>query len=363
VPPLTSTLNQRWPTVDLGAWRQLTTSDPTSTPFATAGWLGPWWRHWGEGLEPWTITVHDDDGQLVGAAPLARGRRRGARVLLGAGTVVGNHWDVLAAPHLRHEVVSAVAAVLAERASAWDALVLDRLPDDSSTPEVLAAAIGVSPHEREGVPSPRTALAASMEDQLAELRSGARRKVRRCLERLDAGVIEVTIVTDPEELPGFVEEWQALRVDAWAARGRSINPEHASERFRAFTLDAVREMLPEGQVLARRFHHGGRCVALAIDFEDERTAYYWLNGYEPRHQDLRLGYTVVVDGMRRAIAEGRRTYDFMLGDEAYKFELGGDGRALRSVVLTNRRQRSRVTRSAIQGLDGARARRMSSAQR
>jgi CelD/BcsL family acetyltransferase involved in cellulose biosynthesis len=116
-------------------------------------------------------------------------------------------------------------------------------------------------------------------------------------------------------------------------------------------------MLPEGQVLVRRFHHVGRCVAVAIDFQDERTAYYWLNGYEPRHQDLRLGYTVVVDGMRRATAEGRATYDFMLGDEAYKFELGGDDRALRSVVLTNRRARSRLTRATVEALDRARRRR------
>lgn len=333
------------PLEDLAAeWAALFAADPEATPFQSPAWAVAWWRHFGPGLEPFVLTVRED-GALVGLAPLVLGGRGPFRVLRGLGAGVGNYWDVIAAPAQRAAVARASAEHLRAEAGRWDLFDVDRFPPGSPTPAALAAA-GLRVHDRPSIVAPMLALPPAFDDYLAGLSSNRRGKVRRYLRPLDKGEVEVAFVTEPGEIAAAVAAWQRLRIAWWAARDRAMDPEHASERFLAFTTDVMTALVADGLGIVRRFVREGEVIGVALDFVDATTMYYWLNGFDPAHAKLRLGHGVIAGGIRDAIDRGLVAYDFMVGSEGYKYEYGATDRELGGLIATSGRLRSRAALGA-----------------
>jgi len=328
----------------LAEWEALYAADPAATPFTSPWWARAWCRHWADGQDSWLVTVRDR-GRLVGLAPLALRRRGPARVLFGLGTVVGNYWDVLAAPDSRNEVLGVVARALDDRSADWDVVVLDRLPQGSRTPSTLGHA-SLALRTRQPTPYLGMALPASLDAYLATVSAKARSAIRKRLRSVDNGEIALRQIDDPGELPTAVDTWQAMRSQWWSERGRSMNPEHASPRFRDFTIDAFQALVPAGRALVWEFTHEGEVVGIAFNFVDPRCFYHWLGAFDPGHQRLRLGQLVIALGIRSSIDAGRTYYDFMLGDESYKHAYGPVMRQAPSFVIGNRRLRSRTALEA-----------------
>ncbi|MCW2967032.1 MAG: hypothetical protein JWM71_804, partial [Solirubrobacteraceae bacterium] len=329
----------------LAEWAEVFASDGRATPFTSPTWAEVWWRHWSEGYEPWVVTVREPDGRLAGLAPLVLGRRGPVRILRGLGTSVGNYWDVLAAEASREAVTAAFAGFLREQRAAWDLFDMDRFPPGSGTPEALSAA-GLKLRERPSILAPWVTLPATWDEYLATLSSNRRAKLRRHLRPLDSGDVTVSYLREPGEIAAAVERWQAFRTAWWEARGQAINPEHASERFRAFTAEVVAALVAQDMAVVREFRMDGEVIDIAMDFVDHSTLYSWLNGFEPRHGKLRMGHVEVTHCIRASIERGLSGYDFMVGTEPYKYEYRAVDRRLRWVVVGNASLRSRALAAA-----------------
>jgi CelD/BcsL family acetyltransferase involved in cellulose biosynthesis len=321
-------------------WTALFASDPEATPFLSFPWLSAWCRHWAGDGAPWVLRVQDEK-RLVGLAALFSQRRGGLRLLRGLGVGVGNHWDVIATPEDREHVLAAVARALRERSSEWDALFLDKLPEDSGTEAALCEA-GLRLSRQARWASPRITLPDTFDEYLAGLSRNRRWRIRRSLQVVDGGDLRVSPVSGPGELRQAIARWQALRVEWWSKRERSINPEHGSERFLAFTEEAIIAMAAEGLALVCEVHHRDELIGVTIDFIDSSTFYYWLWGFDSRSEELRPGHTLIAYRIRWSIETGRRYFDFMIGDEPYKYDYAPEDRAVLSMGFGNHRVRSRA---------------------
>lgn len=324
-----------------GGWSALWESDPTATPFASSQWLTAWCSHWAEGGRPWILLVYDGK-RLAGAAPFLLRRRGGLRLLNGLGVGVGNYWDVIAAPEDRAEVVAAVAAELAGRSGEWDAFFLDKLPEESATIAAVQKA-GLRTESVARMVSPRIELPDTFEDYLMTLSSKRRRDIRRCLDKFDGGELTMRSLSEPRELRAAIERWQALKVQWWKRREQPMNPEHASTRFREFTVDAISAMVPLGLASVWEMSRDGEVVAVAIGLLDESTYYGWLFGFDWRLEDLRPGHLVIAYGIRWTVEQRLRYYDFMLGSESYKYHYAPRDRAVLMATVGSPRLRSRAT--------------------
>ena len=69
-------------------------------------------------------------------------------------------------------------------------------------------------------------------------------------------------------------------------------------------------------------------VAAAFGFQDERAYYLYNSAYDPRAAAASPGAVLVDSLVQRAIAAGLERFDFLKGDEPYKFRLGGRPRPL-----------------------------------
>jgi CelD/BcsL family acetyltransferase involved in cellulose biosynthesis len=252
---------------------------------------------------------------------------------------------VLALPDRRAAVAEAVAGMVAERAREWDAIALGGVP--------VGAALGAALEEadlrvdrRAPVPHPGIELPGSFDEYLAGLPAKRRKDLRRHLRRLDEGQLERRELIEPGEISAAIDRWQDLRVRWWRARGRELHPEHAGPRFREFLRDLMRLLVPARLGLVWEYRHRDELVGVELSLVTERCFYAWLDGYEPRAARLGLGKVAVGDGIRSSIAAGRSCFDFMVGDESYKYWYGAHEHYCEWLMASHRGPRSRAARLA-----------------
>lgn len=328
----------------LPEWEGLFAADPDATPFASAGWARAWWPHWAGPALPWIVTVRDS-GHLVGLAPLVLRPRGPFRILAPLGRHPSNYWDILARPELRQEVAAGVSEEIARRSHEWDAVMLSALPQGAPIENALTAQ-GLAVRRRAPVPYPGIELPASFDEYLEGLPRKRRKDLRRHLRRLDEGDVECREIQEADDLRRSIDRWQELRVQWWKQRGKDMNPEHGSERFRAFMHDLVQLLVPSELAAVWEFRRDGAVLGVEINLVDERQFYAWLDGYDPAAAHLGLGKTAVGEGIRSSIAAGRAYYDFMVGAEEYKYWYGARDRHCSWLMLTNRGLRSRLANVA-----------------
>lgn len=324
-----------------GEWQTLFAASPAATPFMAPSWARAWWTHWGAGMHPLTIATREGE-QLVGLATLALMRRGPLRILTTVGMEPGDYWDLLALPGRSAEVAELVAAELARRRGTWDALILRGLPPDSSFPRALTEA-GLNVIRRSPLAAPAIELPERYETYVQRLPAGRRQNLRRHLKRLDSGEVALREIADPAEVPAALERWRGFRREQWQAAGRTIDPEHVSQRFLAFMTDAVSALLPTGTALVWEFSSEQRVVGTYVNFADADAYYWYLGGFAPAATSLGLGKIAIAHGIRASIAAGRRRYDFTRGPEPYKYWYGAEDRFLHSLVVGTGHPRSRFT--------------------
>ena len=185
---------------------------------------------------------------------------------------------------------------------------------------------------------------------------GRRGNLRRHLRRLDEGEVELREVRDPSELPRALARWQELRQLQCDERGRSLNPMHRTDRFRAFLLEAVQALVPAGQALVWEFRVAGQTAGIYVNFVDSRSFYWYLGGFDPAHAALGIGKIAIAAGIRQSIEKGRARYDFTRGPEPYKYWYGATDRQAPSIVVGSSRPRSRAALVCARGENARRAR-------
>jgi CelD/BcsL family acetyltransferase involved in cellulose biosynthesis len=298
------------------------------------------------------VTVRDS-GRLVGLAPLVLARRGPFRVLTELGRPPGNYWDVLAEPPVREAVGELAMRAVLDHSDEWHALLLGGVRTGSATERALLSG-GLRLRTRHPVPYPGIELPATFDEYLAGLPRKRRKDLRRHLRRLDDGRLELRDVTHPDDLNATIDRWQDIRVRWWRHRGKRMDPEHASIRFRDFMRELVVLMVPRGLAQVWELRHDGEVVGVEVNLTDRHAYYSWMGAYDPGVSHLGLGKLAIGESIRESIEAGRDYYDLMVGDEDYKYWYGATDRHCRWTMAGSGRLLSRATLAAGAAADRAR---------
>jgi CelD/BcsL family acetyltransferase involved in cellulose biosynthesis len=60
---------------------------------------------------------------------------------------------------------------------------------------------------------------------------------------------------------------------------------------------------------------------------------YYNSGFDPERSQLRPGLVLLAGVIRAALEEGAEEFDFLLGDESYKFRFAEDSRTVHNVTV------------------------------
>lgn len=347
-------------TFDRGAWDALANATPWATPFSRWSFHRAWWDAYGPNAHDDTLALVDaSSGELVGIAPLMHRHEVEAgdaaahtalrsdpvapltpvaptatAVFFGA-SYHADYATLLVPPGELPAAAEAVAAWLASPTpasgggpTAWDAVDLRRLRCGDPAADELAAAFlrreaeeGWTLNvEREDVcPVVTLPAGATFESFLDGLGKKERHEIRRKVRRAEgAGEVRLDRSDDPlADLDAFID----LHQRRWGADG--LFPPTAgggaSRRFvrRLFELAGM-----DGHVHLSFLTVAGRRIAAGIHLEDRTGILYYNAGVDPDARELSPGVVLVARYIADAIERGHRRFDFLRGDEPYKYEWG-----------------------------------------
>jgi CelD/BcsL family acetyltransferase involved in cellulose biosynthesis len=274
---------------------------PMTGPFTRRPFLEAWWRHRGEG-DP--LLVEGDDALL----PLR----------LAGGTV-----RFVGEPDLTdyHSPLGPAGASLVEVFAGGlrpgSRLVLDSLPAEAADPlEAGLAAAGLAVRREVHEVAAVLDLPGDYDSYLGGLSGKQRHEVRRKRRRFEEALGPPVLARAPDRFGDFARMHRA----APGEKG-----EFLTDDLEAFFADLL--AMP-GTVLDVLLTTDGAPLAAAFGFEDGDAYYLYNSAFDPGAGTASPG-TVLVDLLiERAIGAGLRRFDFLKGDEPYKFRLGAVPRPL-----------------------------------
>ena len=317
-------------------WNRLVEQSVADTPFSRYEYLSEWWKTLGGG--EWTavelvLVSATENDQLIGIAPLFIADYDGQRALLLVGSIeISDYLDLIVREGDLPRFLSGLMDFLSSQEdNNWSALDWYNLPDDSPTLALLkteAEQRGWTHHEEVYRPTPRIPLNGSFDEYLSRIDKKQRHEIRRKLRRVEESgrgrfyVVEKSADIEPE-LKAFFD----LMIQ---------DPSKAS-----FLHPAMREQMT---VTIRAAHAQGylwlgfldvdgvkTAASLNLDYKNKLWGYN--SGVSRAHMELSPGWVLLAYTIQWCCENGRYEFDFMRGDEEYKYRFGGVNRYVMRVKV------------------------------
>jgi CelD/BcsL family acetyltransferase involved in cellulose biosynthesis len=304
-------------------WQHLIEGCSEPTFFDQQTWQKTWWSEFGGESELKLFLVRADSGDVNMIAPMMIDGS--AISFLGSTDLVDYH-DFLTRDRLSPGCIEALVEAVSEM-SQIKTISLQSLPGNSPTitqfREAAENAGWKVEIEQEDV-APRFDLPATWDEYLAGLRKKDRHELRRKLRRLEAaGEVRQVELRTPEEVEDAMGDFMELHRMSTPDKNEFMTPER--EQF--FTRIAI-ELAHENTTRLCFLEVDGEKVATSLSFVCREVRYLYNSGYNPVHSKLSVGLLNHALAIKSSIEDGHRVFDFMRGNESYKYHLGGIDRQI-----------------------------------
>ncbi len=348
------TLHNNFSELDPVEWNTLLAESITVVPFLRYEYLSTWWATCGGGewqqAELALVSAREND-RLIGIAPLflteqsprsetEQGKGQQALMLIGS-IEISDYLDLIVRADDLQRFLSELLDLLASdstlawsRASTGSACNLDwyNLPDDSPTLAALEAESAkrgwdftVEPFR----PSLFVPLPGDFEEYLAGIDKKQRHEIRRKIRRAEADERNVRwyIVEDEATLEAEIEDFLALMAND------HHKEDFLTEVMRAQMRTSVHAAFKAGWLQLAFLEVDGRKAAGYLNFDYGNRIWVYNSGLDFDYGDLSPGWVLLGYLLQWANENGRSEFDFMRGDEDYKYKFGGIKRDVMRVMV------------------------------
>lgn len=320
-------------------WNGLLFSSASHVPFLRNEYLCTWWSGLGGGEweagELFVITARDSSGQLVGIAPFFSARNReGSPALMFLGSIeISDYLDLIAPPDTLDGFAEQLLVYLENQVPPQN-LVLDlyNLLESSPTLPALEAAASRTGWQFSTQPlqqCPYIPLPGDWETYLAGIDKKQRHEIRRKMRRAEEYTLPVRcyLVEDGDLLDAEIEAFFELMA-------KDVNKESfLTPRMRQQMKQIIQLAFDLGWLQLAFIEVGGRKAAayLNLDYDDQIWVYN--SGYDPQFRDISPGWVLLAYMIKQANQKERRIFDFLRGNEEYKYRFGAiDRRVMRAML-------------------------------
>jgi CelD/BcsL family acetyltransferase involved in cellulose biosynthesis len=358
--------------IDRSTWDAVAARNPWATVFSGWAFQRAWWDAYGANAHEETLVLrragaapggepvaivplmhrhevepddalthtnmrHGTEAELTPVEPTATAVFFGASYHADYATVLASAADLPA-------VADAVADHLADPAGRrrWDVVDLRRLRCGDPAADALAAALGAREMregwtlnvEREDVcPVVDLSHSTDIEAFLSTLGKKQRHEIRRKVRRAQAvGEIRLEESADPVvDLEAFI----GLHQKRWRSEG--LFPDTPGGAQSRVLFRRLFELYGPGGALRLSFLSvAGRRIGAGIHFETQDGYLFYNAGVDLEARDLSPGVLMIHAYVSRAIAAGVTRFDFLRGDEPYKYDWGAVDEPVQRLLVRRR---------------------------
>jgi len=321
------TLHKDFSDFSEATWNALVEQSIADTPFSRHEYLSEWWQTLGGGewgnAELVLVSAKEND-QLIGIAPLFIAEYDGQRALMLVGSIeISDYLDLIVRADDLPRFVSGLLDVLASReAGDWSALDWYNLPDDSPTLAALKAESerrGWTHHEEVYRPTPRIPLNGSFEEYLTHIDKKQRHEIRRKMRRAAESEKNVRfyVVNGTVDINTEVEDFFHLMVQD-ANKEEFLHP-----AMREQMTVTIQNAHAQGYLWLGFLEVAGAKAAASLNFDYKNKLWGYNSGVGREHMELSPGWVLLAYVIQWCCENGRTEFDFMRGDEEYKYRFGG----------------------------------------
>lgn len=321
-------------------WNSLLDKAITNSPFQRHEYLSGWWKTLGGG--EWKqgklalVTAREQD-RLCGIAPLFLSEHENRTALLLTGSIeISDYLDLIVQPADVGLFVSGLLDYLHKSFPVeWGLLDWYNIRENSPTLPALeteARKRGWTFTVEVYRPTPYIPLPEDFEAYLALLEKKQRHEIRRKLRRIEEGGNEVSWhISDGSRLEEDISTFLDLMGND-AEKARFLTP-----AMRTHMNELIHTAHSQGWLWLAFLEINGRKAAAALNFDYQGKLWGYNSGSDLNYMELSPGWVLLSHSLKWAIENGRSEFDFLRGDEAYKYRFG----ALQRNVMRVRLERAR----------------------
>ncbi len=316
-------------------WNLLLAESITNVPFLRYEYLSTWWGRrgggeWPESAELLVLTA-EKDGKLAGIAPLIRVEEEACLMLLGS-IEISDYLDLIVRPEEAEAFLHGLLDHLVTAPLTWKSLDWHNLLETSPIPGLLQAEAerrGWSFNREQTYHAPAIPLPGDFEAYLAGIDKKQRHEIRRKMRRAEEqGGVEWYLVQDKEKLESEMTAFLEMMA------GDPAKAAFLTDEMRAQMQDSARAAFEAGWLQLAFLTVNGQKTAGYLNFDYQGRVWVYNSGLDRRFMEYSPGWVLLAYLLRWANEQGRSEFDFMRGDEEYKYRFGGVDRHLVRVKVT-----------------------------
>ena len=331
------TLHKDFDELDPAEWNDLLSHSISNVPFLRHEYLSAWWKTRGGGEWPQArlllLSAREGDN-LLGIAPLFLSKHENQIALMLLGSIeISDYLDLLVRPEDHPRFLSALLDTLASYpAENWSRLDWYNLPETSPTLNALkteAAARGWTHHQEIYQPTPSIPLPGDFDEYLAGIEKKQRHEIRRKMRRAQSDERDVRwyIVENESKLDAEIDDFLALMANDQQKEG------FLTEVMRTQMRTSVHAAFKAGWLQLAFMEVDGKKAAGYLNFDYGNRIWVYNSGLDFDFRDLSPGWVLLGYLLQWANENGRTEFDFMRGDEDYKYKFGGQNQHVMRVTI------------------------------
>ena len=315
-------------------WNDLVDRAPINNIFYTWEWNSTWWDAYQPG--ELLLLACRNNGTLVGIAPLFIGEEEQGKVIRIIGCVdVTDYLDFIVDIDHAEEVYKTFADYFANHQDKFDILDLCNIPQSSITVEVLSGFLKQNEFEvevKQQEVCPVIDLPDDWTGYLGLLDKKQRHEVRRKLRRIHGLQEEVDwfIVDDKHDLGGEIACFMHLMAQSDPEKEAFLKDRQHVRFFK----NIVPILYDQGWLQMTFLTVGEQRVASYLNFVYDNRVFVYNSGLDfQEYGQLSPGIVLLAYNIQHAIENGYKSYDFLRGDETYKYRMGGQDTAVMNITV------------------------------
>ncbi len=321
-------------------WNELLDESVTHVPFLRHEYLRIWWEKRGGGEWPnaeLALVTARRAGRLVGIAPLFKDtNREGQKRLLLLGSIeISDYLDLIVRPDDLKEFLAGLLPFLADpQLGDWQVLDLYNLIDSSPTMSALGLAadhMGWGCHTEKLQHSPYITLKGDWETYLAGIDKKQRHEIRRKMRRVEESGADVrwTMTSDPAALDADMQTF----IDLMRQDPEKEAFFRRSDSMMDTMIETTRCAFDRGCLLLAFLEINGKKAAGYLCFDYLNRIWVYNSGIDRAYNEYSPGWVLLGYLLKWANEQKRSEFDFMRGDEDYKYRFGAIDRSVMRATL------------------------------
>ncbi|MFZ0533686.1 MAG: GNAT family N-acetyltransferase [Anaerolineales bacterium] len=320
-------------------WNDLLAISASHVPFLRHEYITAWWQglgggEWSHG-ELYVVTARQEQGELIGIAPLfLTDNRDGEPALMLLGSIeISDYLDVIARPEDMPAFIEALLEQMTqEQALTFHLLDWYNLLEDSPTLLAMQAAakkLGWKVTQEPLQHCPYIPLPGDWEKYICSIDKKQRHEIRRKMRRAEDYYLPLRwyIAQDGAKLEQEMDSFLDLMA-CDPNKAKFLTPAMRTQ------MRSIMQVANDAGWLQLAFIEiDGKKAAGYLNFDYMNHIWVYNSGLDFRFSELSLGWVLLGHLLQWANEQQRRYFDFMRGDEQYKYRFGAvDRRVMRLMV-------------------------------